>query len=129
LVCIERQNPIKMQGSNFENMDDEIIVTRRMDGRRGVVIKKQQYEEVSNFILSLLRVREEMTLNELLEQAQRKVSPRFKEEYVWRMLQVKEDLQAQGVIKVTFRQDRTQYLQSLKERPKRLGRVRVFKAQ
>jgi hypothetical protein len=118
-----------MQGSNFENMDDEIIVTRRMDGRRGVVIKKQQYEEVSNFILSLLRVREEMTLNELLEQAQRKVSPRFKEEYVWRMLQVKEDLQAQGVIKVTFRQDRTQYLQSLKERPKRLGRVRVFKAQ
>lgn len=75
------------------------MVTLRPDGRRGVVMSTRTYDSLSGFILTSLDNTVNLTLNDVLEKAQRKFSDSI-ENVAWCTLQVKLDLEARGWIKV-----------------------------
>lgn len=81
--------------------DSELIQTLRPDGRKGEFLLKGQYDTWSLFILYALDTEEDLTLNDLLEKARRKVSGATDSEIGWYVLQVKRDLEARSLIKVT----------------------------
>ncbi|MBT1708698.1 hypothetical protein KK062_10710 [Fulvivirgaceae bacterium PWU5] len=79
----------------------ETIVTLRPDGKKGVVMLKHHYDEICTFVLSVLDTEEEtFTLHALLERAQSGLSDMIDSDVSWYVLQVKLDLEAQGLIKV-----------------------------
>lgn len=84
---------------------NEFIQTLRPDGRPGEAIPKEEYDIWSYFILSTLAAAEELTLTELLEKADQKISlpggSKADSKVSWYVLQVKRDLEARGLIKVT----------------------------
>jgi len=80
---------------------NELIQTLSPDGRKGELLPRKQYDTWSLFILSALATEEDLTLNDLLEKAHQKVSGTTDKETGWYVLQVKRDLEARGLIKVT----------------------------
>jgi hypothetical protein len=79
----------------------ETIVTLRPDGKKGVVMPKQNYDEISTIVLSILDTEEEtFTLHALLERAQDNLPDMIDSDVSWYVLQVKLDLEARGLIKV-----------------------------
>ncbi len=80
----------------------EYFNTLREDGRPGEAIPKVEYQAWSHFILSTLAIDDELTLNDLLERAQRKVEETGVQnnKTSWYVLQVKRDLEARQLIKV-----------------------------
>lgn len=80
----------------------EYFNTLREDGRPGEMIPKVEYQAWSHFILSTLAIDDELTLNDLLERAQKKASetgsPNSKTS--WYVLQVKRDLEARQLVKI-----------------------------
>jgi hypothetical protein len=81
-----------MEGSN-------VILTQHPEGKKGVCISRTDYRLVSEAILSVLQQFEKLTLNELIDQVQRSVSLSLSNNIAWRILVVKLDLEAKGLIK------------------------------
>jgi hypothetical protein len=82
-----------MEGSN-------IILTKHPEGKKGVCISRTDYFLVSESILSILQQVEKLTLNELIDHVQRQFSMDLINNIAWRILVVKLDLEAKGLIKV-----------------------------
>lgn len=78
---------------------DATILTLRPDGKKGILLLKHHYEQISDFILAAVHEHEHLTLNELLERGQQHLANSIESEVTWYLLQVKLDLEARGFIK------------------------------
>lgn len=81
-------------------MESETIVTLRPDGKKGVVMSKENYDELSTFVLTALDTEESLTLHGLLERAHSGLPDAIDSDVSWYVLQIKLDLEARGLIKV-----------------------------
>lgn len=102
-------------------MEKETVELWRMKGRVGETILKKDYDLISEFIFSLLSERETVELQELLFEAQAILSASIKKDFSRHLLEIKQDLEAKGLIKVIRQPNRLQFISivrknSLKER-------------
>ena len=80
--------------------EPSVVLTWRPGNKKGVYIQKKYYDLFSNFIISLLKEKDTLTLNDLIEYVQAQlILPDIN--LVWTLLQVKLDLEAKGLIKVS----------------------------
>ena len=77
-----------------------VIQTKHPEGKKGACIPKQDYFLLSESILNVLQHVEKLTLNELIDEVQRQTTFEFASNVAWRILVVKLDLEAKGIIKV-----------------------------
>lgn len=85
-------------------MEDELertVTTLRPDGKKGFTMKKHYYESLSVYILSKVSTEENLTLPQLLEYAQRDLPCDSESMKSWYILQVKLDLEARDLIRLT----------------------------
>jgi len=98
----------------MENSELEIVM-RRGNGRSGATILKKDYEAKSGFIFSLLQEKDTIEIQQLIEEARIALSSALGRDYSWCLLQVKQDLEAKGLIKVTVQPDRTQFIKATRK--------------
>jgi hypothetical protein len=88
--------------------DSTIILTSRPDHRPGVFLLKRHYDAVCAFILSRLREKEAIRLEDLIDGI-KAISNDEKADLAWVLLHVKSDLEAKKVITVNvIKSTRTQ---------------------
>jgi hypothetical protein len=68
--------------------------------RRPVHLSRETYESIFNLITSTLNEKGEITVNQLLDYTLQDKSIKIKGDLGWLLLQVKQDLEARGIIKV-----------------------------
>lgn len=78
------------------------------------MIIKNRYDLLCDFIFEKLRFNDYVTLTELLEDAEEYLMGRIKENLLWSLLQVKQDLVVRGLIIISFQRNRVQVI-SLKK--------------
>jgi hypothetical protein len=77
----------------------DVILTSRPDHKPGAYLLKSHYRTISTFIVSKLKVREAMRLEELIDDVKTVyLSPHV--DLIWVFLQVKSDLAAKKIISV-----------------------------
>jgi hypothetical protein len=77
----------------------DVILTSRPDHKPGVYLLKSHYHTISTFIVSKLKVREAIRLDELIDDVKAiYLSPHV--DLIWVFLQVKSDLAAKKIITV-----------------------------
>lgn len=96
-------------------MENSEIVMWRENGRRGAKIMRKDYEVVSSFIFSLLQEKETIEIQQLIEEARNTLSLTLGRDYSWCLLQVKQDLEAKGLIKVTVQPNRMQFIKATRK--------------
>ena len=96
MAFISRLDPL---GVSPEMTHTDTIQTLRPDGKKGIVLLKRYYEQLSYFILSSVYAQEQLTLHELLEKGEQQLADSIDSEITWYLLQVKLDLEARGFIK------------------------------
>lgn len=74
------------------------ILTLHPEGKRGVNIAVSKYEQISEFIMDVMRRQEEVTFKELCAEAVEKLTNTFEGSVLWYLESVKLDLEANGVI-------------------------------
>lgn len=79
--------------------EEDLLVTYRPDGKKGVVITKGHYETLSTFILSLLDEENDQSLQTILHRAQNELVDSIDSDVAWFLLQVKLDLEAREFIR------------------------------
>ena len=77
-----------------------IIVTQHPEGKKGANISRTDYHLICESIFSVLQQTEKLTLNELIDQVQHRYNTGLVTNLAWRILMVKLDLEAKGLIKV-----------------------------
>ena len=84
-------------------------------------ITKEQYDHIAECILSAIDQEENgiIALSDLIEHTYQKLSPQFHGDIPWHLLQVKQDLQARGHIKMFFGNDRRQFIERTKDRKRK----------
>jgi len=83
----------------MDSTQRDVILTSRPDHKPGVYLLKSHYHTISTFIVSKLKVREAMTLDELIDDVKTiYLSPHV--DLIWVLLQVKSDLAAKKIISV-----------------------------
>jgi len=82
----------------------------RLKGQVGATILKKDYDLISEFIFTLLNERETVELQELLFEANATLSANMKKDFSRHLLEVKQDLEAKGLIKVTRQPNRLQFI-------------------
>ena len=100
-------------------MEKETVELWRMKGRVGETILKKEYDLISEFIFSLLFERETVELQELLFEAQATLSATIKKDFSRHLLEVKQDLEAKGLIKVTRQPNRLQFISIVRKNSKK----------
>jgi hypothetical protein len=90
------------------------IVLLRPNGEKGTSIPFERYHSIKEFILNLLNRYEEITLAELLVEAEYRYGQSNKDVF-WDLTNVKLDLEARGLLQVKVGQ-RTQLITSKKVR-------------
>ena len=100
------------RAKNMEN-----VTLKRVAKSDGAIIPKQSYETFSNFIISTLASKNDqfITLNELLEKAQKEIVHTFPGEMLWYLLQVKHDLEAREIVTIAVDRYRVQRLKLAKK--------------
>jgi len=89
-----------MNEANVHSAIDRIEL-QHPAGRSGPLILRKEYEQLSVFILSMLKSKGEITLTELLEAAHEKLKTKWSGDILWTILNVKNDLEARRLIKIT----------------------------
>ena len=85
----------------MDSTQRDVILTSRPDHKPGVYLLKSHYHTISTFIVSKLKVREAMTLDELIDDVKTIcLSPHV--DLIWVLLQVKSDLAAKKIISVNM---------------------------
>ena len=94
----------------------EIVTLKRIAKSDGAIIPKHSYETLSNFIISTLASENDqfITLNDLLERAQKEIPHTFPGEMLWYLLQVKHDLEAREIVTINVDKARVQRLKLAK---------------
>ncbi|MEL7002252.1 MAG: hypothetical protein AAFN93_05895 [Bacteroidota bacterium] len=77
---------------------EEKILTLHPQGKRGVNIKKEKYDQIREYILSVLNERKDITFNLLSDKAVEELSDTFDGKVLWYLVTVKLDLEARGEI-------------------------------
>ena len=98
----------------MEKKDPEVEM-RRGNGRRGATILRKDYEVVSSFIFSQLQGNDTIEIQQLIDEARNALSPTLGRDYSWCLLQVKQDLEVKGLIKVTVQPNRTQFIKATRK--------------
>ena len=80
--------------------ESNIILTWRLGDKHGVYLMKKHYDVVSTFILSKLKEREAIKLEELID-GLKEISLDRSADLAWILLQVKSDLEAKKMITVS----------------------------
>lgn len=83
----------------IQEKDENIVITYRPDGKKGVIITKAHYEMLSTFILATLDEQAELTLHDLLDKANMELADSIDSDVAWFLLQVKLDLEARDYIR------------------------------
>lgn len=80
--------------------------------RKGATILLEHYKQLADCIVSIIKSSSsyEVTLSELIEQVHTRLSGTIKFNLEWHLLNVKQDLEARGVIKTMVRPSRVQYI-------------------
>lgn len=96
-------------------MENSEIVMWRENGRRGAKILRRDYDAVCSFIFSLLQEKETIEIQQLIDEARNTLSLTLGKDYSWCLLQVKQDLEAKGLIKVTVQPNRMQFIKATRK--------------
>ena len=72
------------------------------NGKKGVLLPEQEYEEMKAFIISMVETRSEVSLAFLMHKAQEDQQMYPNGNALWHLLKVKQDLEARGIIKIRF---------------------------
>src|SRR6478752_1660484 len=90
----------------------ENVTLKRVAKSDGAIIPKHSYETLSNFIISTLsaQIDQFITLNDLLDKAQKEIEHNFPGEMLWYLLQVKHDLVAREIVTIAVDKSRVQRL-------------------
>lgn len=94
---------------------NEKIQLWKAKNQKGAVILKRYYDQLSAFILNKLKNKDEITLVELIENANEEISKDLGGNFSWLLLIVKKDLEVMGLITIKKLPDRTQLI-SLRKR-------------
>lgn len=86
------------------------IRLEKPSGKKGIYILEEHYFLLSDFILSLVSVKRSITLCELLELARNSASLIVPCDVAWLILEVKQDLEARGLIRTGNDRNRVQYI-------------------
>ena len=78
-----------------------VVLTLRPDHKPGVYLLKEHYDAVSTFILSRLKEKEAMRLDDLIDGI-KAASIGQNTDMAWVLLHVKSDLEAKKIINITF---------------------------
>jgi hypothetical protein len=78
-------------------MEDRIL-TLHPQGKQGVNISKQKYDDVRQAIVDALRTHGELTFTEPTEKARHQLADSFQGSVNWYVTTVKLDLEAKGII-------------------------------
>ena len=79
-------------------MAEEKILTLHPQGKAGVNISKEKYQQIRNMILRSLEGREALTFRGLMEEVGQTLEGKFEGSISWYVTTVKLDLEARGVI-------------------------------
>ena len=79
-------------------MNEEKILTRHPDGKKGVNILARRYDQIKDYILARLRENGEMSYRALDEMANKDLAGKFDGRISWYVISVKLDLEARKVI-------------------------------
>ena len=77
---------------------NKIQLMLNQEGKIGIVMIRENYSLLSEFILRTIKEREKVRLNDLLEKARHQGFPGLFNQISWSLLQVKLDLEARGLI-------------------------------
>jgi hypothetical protein len=80
--------------------DDDRIMTLHPQGKKGVNIRMEKYNEMKGAILENLVIGKETRLKALLEVVTNELGDRFDGSIPWYFTAVKQDLEARGLVKV-----------------------------
>ncbi len=105
-------------------IESEKVLTWRPDGKKGNYILRKEYEVIRDFIFAILEDRE-ITLNDLIEQADQQLLGKIEKDISWNVLVVKLDLEARGLITFIVRPV-PQKLQVLKLKSRALKKYKAF---
>lgn len=75
------------------------ILTLHPQGKKGVNISVEKYEQIKAFILDYLKIHGPTSYEELSDTAVKKLSATFDGSVVWYVVSVKLDLEARNIIK------------------------------
>jgi hypothetical protein len=89
---------------------NEFLTLQHPEKRRGMRLDKIRYSLISDFILRQINDAPltEITFSELISTAKNNLSLDGKDDIIWLLIQVKQDLEARGVIITTLDPDRVQ---------------------
>ncbi len=108
---------VKFTGDQLSlNMAEGTVTVYSKNGRNGSRIPISQYHRIAQFILNHLKATAPTNINELLDEAFREFFQQDRNALACTLLLVKGDLEARGLIKVTFNVGRNQYIQLKKKR-------------
>lgn len=98
-----------------ENMGIKIAVSPT--GRSTITIPRDAYHQIRDFIFELLKTKKEVTLNELLSEAEQHMSASMGENLGFWILKIKQELEICGAIKVqrSLGLERTQFISLFKK--------------
>ncbi|RAW00630.1 DUF6958 family protein [Pseudochryseolinea flava] len=103
---------------------DKVIFTKHPEGKKGACISKDDYVQLRESILTVLEQTDRITLPELIDIIQRNLPLDGHANIAWRILVVKLDLEAKGLIRsVPNRLDR--YMVHLKLNRRELRRLKA----
>lgn len=77
---------------------EEKVLTLHPEGKRGVNIKKKKYDQIREYVLSVLREKKDITFDQLSDKAVKELSDTFEGKILWYLVTVKLDLEARGEI-------------------------------
>lgn len=81
---------------------DKKMLTLDPTGSRGVILEKERFEHLRDFIVSCFSKEAEISFNELMQKATTKGVISERDNSIWYFLKVKQHLQAKGVLRVKF---------------------------
>ena len=79
-------------------LDDDRILTRHPQNKKGVNILKKRYEVIKEFILHTIQTHKVITYEKLNDLAVKELSETFDGKVMWYIVSVKLDLEARGII-------------------------------
>jgi len=85
-------------------------------GKNGHVILRKDYESINTLILETLKTHHEISLFDLLDVCNREFTAEFKGNLPWYLLNVKQDLQAKGLIQIKRDKKRIQIVSLKKQK-------------
>jgi hypothetical protein len=99
---------------------DERIQLNTLNGKNRPFMLRKKYDSLRDFILEALQRQQQISLMELMEQANNKFDKVFFGEVALSLLDTKKDLEVRGLIKIAHERDRTQLI-SLKRHGKKIN--------